>query len=402
MDIDTSDAYRAIEELLDGYSRPVAEIRSILENNSRVVLEQDENRESLLHHAIDYGFRSSLEYCRVLLEFDPTRESLQLRNFDGDLPFHLACSRSNLEMARYLVEIHPGGINETDIDGCNCLHILLGAPKFSFQGSERLIELMGFLLKNAPGLISAAARNGNLPLHVACRGGHGLCVIQFLYNACPEAINMGNSRGDTPLNEAIYTAGSRGSLDEAYFSDGFEDDEQDPVISFLRNQLAIVNEARNVTTPDERGQGQLPIHRAMLNVNLPVGTLKLMIDANPQSVLIADRLGQIPLHIACQHCAIDIIKCLVGAHQDTLLIPDSSGDLPLHITCLYGRLGVVEWILDGAVSGVSVENNQGKLPIEMLLYEANCDRKSRKSLEYVQAVHALIRAHPESVSHLIA
>jgi ankyrin repeat protein len=355
----------------------------ILEKNPRVVLEQGRWGNTLLHWA---AVRSSPEFCKVLLEFDPTRESLHLRNVGGNSPLLDACFHSNLDTARFLLEIHPGGIYEMDIDGYNCLHLLLSAS--NFDDCERLIEFVESLLKNAEWLISAPTRDGNrnLPLHVAFKEGNSLCVLQFLYNIWPEVIYMANSRGLTPLAEAML-------------SDGYENDEQqDAVISFFQDQLAIVDEARNDTTPDERGQ--LPIHRAMLNVDLPLGTVKLMI--NPRNVLVADRLGQTPLHIACQHCTFNIIYCLVGAHpRRTLLIPDSSGDLPLHVACRYGygRFSVVKWILGRAASGVSVENDNGKLPVEMLLYEADCDRNS---LEYVQAVYALIRAHPESVTCFLA
>lgn len=47
---------------------------------------------------------------------------------------------------------------------------------------------------------------------------------------------------------------------------------------------------------------------------------------------------------------------------------------------------------------VLVENKDAKLPIQLLLYHSECDRDS---LEYVQAVNALLRANPESVAHLL-
>jgi ankyrin len=306
------------------------------------------------------------------------------------IPLHCACEIGNIGTALYLAQIHPESINMTDDNERNCLHILLtyrSADRFFdfVEFSAGVIKFFGFLLSKAPELIFSTTRNGDLPLHLVCKGGHILSVTEFVYNTYPEAIYRRNNAGNTPLYEA-----------QASYMYDFG--EQDSVILFLECQLSRVNEAENYRTPDIRGR--LHIHRAMFNVNLPVGTLKLMIRVNPDSALIADGLGQTPLHIACQHCNMDVIKYLVDAHQHTLLIPDSSGDLPLHIACRYGRFDVIELILDRAAGGgVSVENDNGKLPIEMLLYEATCDRNS---LEYVQAVYALLRAHPESVTGLHA
>jgi ankyrin repeat protein len=385
MDDNTSDVYEAIFEFFGNKFLSAEECleqtRSILNKNRDVVHEQDADGRTLLHYAAAYAW--SPEYCKLILEFDPTHESLQLLDSDGWPPFHFACREGNLATARYLLEMHPESINVTDDeDGYNCLHILLHF-RVSHVEDNKIIEFIEFLLERAPGLISSSTTEGDLPLHIACCDGFRFSVVKFLYNAHPEAIYRRNNAANTPLDEAFYS----GMFNLA--------EEQDEVISFFVDQLALANAAETVRTPDTIGR--LPIHRAMFNVNLPVGTVKLMIHANPDSALVADLLGQTPLHVACQHCNMDVIKHLVDANQHSLLIPDSSGDLPLHIACRYGMFDGIEWILDRAGGGVSIENYNGKLPIEMLLYEANCDRNS---LEYVQAVYALLRSHPESVTLL--
>lgn len=122
----TSDSYRAIDKLLwnDRLSdaERLEQMRPILEKNPGMVLEQDARGNTLLHRAAFSD--SSLEYCRVLLEVDPTHESLQLRNVRGKLPFREACIAGNLETARYLLVLHPDSTNLINIYGCNCLHLL--------------------------------------------------------------------------------------------------------------------------------------------------------------------------------------------------------------------------------------------------------------------------------------
>jgi ankyrin repeat protein len=90
---------------------------------------------------------------------------------------------------------------------------------------------------------------------------------------------------------------------------------------------------------------------------------------------------------------------LVSAHAENLRHADSNGNLPIHIACRYGRCDVVKWILDRSDAGVSVQNNEGKTPIQLLLCGSHVDRNS---LEYVQTVNALLRAHPEALMDLCA
>jgi ankyrin repeat protein len=313
---------------------------------------------------------------------------LQLRNSYGETPFLIACQMGNLKTARYLLEIHPDSINVSDNDGYNCLHQFLSSQS-EVDSNEQIIEFAGFLLEHSPGLISASTGVGDLLLHLAFK--YGLCCLsamQFLYNKYPEAIYTRNSDGLTPLDTEFDRNGY----------DYDDEEERDVMRHFFLDQLAIVNEARDVTTP-VNGRGQLPIYLAMLNMNLPVGTIKLMIDANPQGVLAADEFGQTPLHIACQHRSINVIKLLLNADKDILLTPDTSGELPLHIACRSGKCDVVQWILKRTCAGLSVQNNKGMMPIQTLLYDADCDRNS---LEWVQAVYALLRAHPVVVVHLHA
>ncbi|KAL7506655.1 hypothetical protein ACHAXN_003910 [Cyclotella atomus] len=244
-----------------------------------------------------------------------------------------------------MLELRPESINAlTNVD-YTCLHILL---QFAIEKvDEAIIRFAELLLMHAPWLISAIALDGYLPLHTACRYGLSLSVIKFLYDECPYIIHTRNKSGSTPLDVA------QGSCHYA------NDHTQDAVIIFFRGQLSLINEAENVTKPDFRGQ--LPIHRAVFNADLPVGTVKLLLEANPDSVLIADCRGQTPLHIACRRCSLDVIKCLVDADEGTLRNKDASGDLPLQTACRHGKCNVVKWLLEMPGSGVSVVNNEGRL-----------------------------------------
>jgi ankyrin repeat protein len=354
MDDNTSDVYRAIFDLFGNKCLSAEECleqtRSILDKNRDVVHEQDADGRTLLHYAAGYAW--SPEYCKLILEFDPTHESLQLLDSDGWPPFHFACREGNLATARYLLEMHPESINVTDDeDGYNCLHILLHY-RLSHVEDNRIIEFAGFLLSKAPRLIASSTTEGDLPLHIACYGGFRLSVVKFLYNAHPEAIYKRDNDGLTPSAEAQETR--------------IYDDDHDgriSVISFFQEQLAFLAEAGMNWLQDENGQ--LPIHRAILYDEAHQGTIKLM----------------------------------VSAHAASLRHTDSNRDLPIHLACAYRELDIVKMILERSTNAVlSVQNNEGKIPIQLLLHNCHVDRNS---LEYVQVVDAMLRANPADVAHLV-
>eukprot|EP00956_Cyclotella_meneghiniana_P013280 scaffold19084_cov64-Cyclotella_meneghiniana.AAC.3 len=127
-----------------------------------------------------------------------------------------------------------------------------------------------------------------------------------------------------------------------------------------------------------------------------------MIGVNRASVTVADNRGCIPLHYACRFGDLNIVKYLVGLVQESPTIAldtlDSEGNLPLHYASLAGKLDIVNYILDISPRGVFKPNKNKKLPIELLLFDAVCDR----NLQYVDTVDSLIRANPvESLKVLL-
>lgn len=66
---------------------------------------------------------------------------------------------------------------------------------------EDMATVDSFMLKN-PDCVRVADRNGNLPLHVACRSGAALDTIRHLVMLYPEALFLHNRWGETPLMSA--------------------------------------------------------------------------------------------------------------------------------------------------------------------------------------------------------
>ena len=54
----------------------------------------------------------------------------------------------------------------------------------------------------------------------------------------------------------------------------------------------------------------------------------------------------------------------------------------------------MNYILDQSAVGVTCQNTEGKLPIELLLYDAECDRSS---MEFTDTVESLLKTNPAIV-----
>ena len=345
----------------------LTELKAILREHPDAVQERDEHNQTLLHFACRYG-RSS-EFCRALIGAD--HDLVTTVNNNGWLPFHYSCWYGNVETAKYLFHLHPEGIHIPDVSsGRYPLHIVLNC------GSRNATELALFLLKHDRGAISICTESGNLPLHYACRNS-SLAVAKRVFDLYPQAIYMRNVGRRTPLDDARRA-------------------NQTEKASFFEFQLNFVRQASQPQLHPERRR--LPIHQTLRNENVSVGTLKLLIADNPDSLMLVDKQGSTPLHIACVEGDIDVIQFLVETNEDFLRVVNARGEFPLHIACSHGHCKVINYVLDKSDHGVSVRNAYDKLPIQVLLFEADCDRDS---LDFVEAVGRLLYANPMNPADLV-
>ena len=305
----------------------------------------------------------------MLHELDATL--VKSRDIDGWLPLHWACQFGRVDTAKYLCDVYPDSINIPTTDGKQYpLHLLSDSENIDdYVENERLV-LLDILLKHGAGVVSTQDSRGDFPLHLACYM-KTLVFVKLLFDAHPEAIFIQNNRGKTPLDNA-------------------RSENRTDVLSFLETQHQLQRQARGTIVPDENLQ--LPIHQTLQTGLASIGTIKLMVAANPASVAMADSLGCLPVHLSCRFGDSDIVEYLVGLDEDSITTTDTGGSLPLHYACVGGKLDIVKYILENHPSGVSVPNEEGKLPIGLLLFDAVCDRED---LKYIDVIHSLLRENPE-------
>ena len=374
--ISDSDAFELIERMCEddilGLSESdlLKELRSILTTNPNVVNQRvaDCDDFTLLHCAV---YDRSIDFCEMLVELNP--DLVKIANSVRDLPLHIACSfreKSRDDIIEFLLELYPESINLPGSEGRYPIHFYLE------HNDEPEPVLLQSLLKRDQGAVSKRDGYGCFPLHHVSCYCDTVYGFQLVFNSYPQAVYIENSHGETPLDIVRIRS--------------------ENICGFLESQLAVVNEARQVTTPDDNGQ--LPLHRALHGNAASLGAIKLMVADNPASLRVVDNDGMIPLHITCQAGSVDVAEFLMEADKESLYISDQKHNFSLHLACLGGKCDIVSSVLSETTHGASLRNTDGKLPIEILLYDADCDRDSHG---YVEAVYHLLCIHPDSLVELI-
>eukprot|EP00956_Cyclotella_meneghiniana_P014246 scaffold21258_cov58-Cyclotella_meneghiniana.AAC.7 len=199
---------------------------------------------------------------------------------------------------------------------------------------------------------------GILPVHIAC-ACFNVKTAMYLLEIYPESINIATTDGCYPLHLLLNTGLSYGL---------------EPVLVLL--EYLLKHDMDAVYAP---------------------GAIKLAVKGNPAITTVTDSQGYTLLHLACQEGYIDTVKCLVELDKESLTTSDANGNLALHHACLRGWCDIVIYLLGESNHGVTVPSSEKKLPIELLLYEAKCDRNT---VEFVAAVNLLLRSCPDTLLNL--
>ena len=92
--------------------------------------------------------------------------------------------------------------------------------------------------------------------------------------------------------------------------------------------------------------------------------------------------NQLPLHIACSQCNLEVIKLVSSKPMLNVNTQDSDGNTPIHIVCkfkyvyynhdyLLGKLQCIKYLVLEKECNINIQNKEGKLPIHILLESIN-------------------------------
>ena len=218
----------------------------IIKNYPILTVGQDfpTGRTPLMYAIID----GDMDYIRL---FDGHEEAYLTTDFEGNTPLHLAVSRLDIEQIKHIFEQHPSTI------------------------------------------LYATNISGETPLHIASIHGVDVEIVKFLYDKNPKQ-NIPDYYGNYPLHSyGNNTATIR-------FFDYYP---EHSTLAFLANE-------DKGTLLKKNHKGNVPIHE--LSLLFCMKTSKLfheichVIDICPESLLVRNNIGELPIHISGFHNDIDI------------------------------------------------------------------------------------------------
>lgn len=220
-----------------------------------------------------------------------------------------------------------------------------------------------------------------LPLHFAVKNGAPLAVVKLLVQSYPALLQRGNE-GRTPLHEALVR------------SDGVVD----------RDLIELLASPEVVRMED--GSGKIPLHLLCgyryRTAELDLNVVRLLVDLDPETLLIPLKNGCIPLHSACSLYAkpesLPAIRYMIERCPGSVMTLNGNGETSLHMALKYRHgesvvdiLPTVQLLTGTYPEGASVARmKDGFIPLHVA-----CAGSGNGTF---QRVHFLAEAFPGSVT----
>ena len=265
-------------------------------------------------------------------------------------PLSMACAlNTNLSIIMLLASSDPSSLEDKDNFGLTPLHFCV-----LFDGSQ--VNIVRFLLKKSPSLLSARDSAHQLPLHIALWKRASFETVSLLLERYPESCKAALQDGRLPLHIACSNQAS---------------------IECIDMLLGLYRQACQV--PEKEGNW-LPLHYACRN-DASLQVIEALLHSFSQAATIPQANGWLPLHLACANQADEtIINALLYICPEASMVADTKGNLALHICCKYqANKDVVERLIDVYPKGCKIVAKDGSLPLHYL-----CSRQG--SLETIQAL----------------
>lgn len=271
------------------------------------------------------------------------RSLTAVQNQEGDTALHLAIIHNHQDVVLQLLDVLPQ-LPPTETPVVDCLNNYKQSP-LHLAVLTRQKKVIQYLLKaNANPLV--CDRDGNTPLHIACRIGfvEGVATLLGRTNhinaeACriPE-LNIRNSKGQTPL----HLASGCGSTE-------------------VMKQLVKVKADINV---QDSKSGKTALHHSIEKGDLPM-TGFLVMETN-SNLDCCDFSGNTPLHVAAGQGRSAMVSLLIAAGA-SVSMENSEGDTPLQIAECTNHTEVIKLLREAEeANGTSpARNTEESLSQEM-------------------------------------
>lgn len=363
---------------------PLTLVKTILEANPKATKIVNACGDTPLHVAMRNGCWTAAT-IRMLLNADLSAASRP--NNQGNLLLHLfaekmasvsSCTSETCCVLEALLEGYAEAVGVPNTAGELPLHLALrggvGHAHLGGRGRTHRVAFLKRLIDAYPLSAAVADLNGNLPLHVAAQHDAKIERDSFPHPTFGKV---------HPLFTADYFAKVSANPDD-FDNVGYEDNvdydsdfELYDEPSFIKygddnddeadNLMHTLVRAYPAAVGAVNARGQTPVHLAARHgVSLP---LKDHQKALADAAAVADGDGNMPLHYAAWHGREEQIECLLDAYQPASSHPNIFGQLPLHCVVALGFDSCESSamrLLEANSQAAACQDHCGKLPIHYL------------------------------------
>ncbi|KAL9187577.1 hypothetical protein ACHAXT_001680 [Thalassiosira profunda] len=233
---------------------------------------------------------------------------------------------------------------------------------------------------------AAAERRGDYettPLHLACRNGPPLDIVNMLLTASPRTVELADSFGWLPLHYACANEAS------------------EEVLVMLAEQYP-----ESKTSVDKRRR--TPLHFALGHTERPANVATVVLLSGTGAALMADENGMLPLHYACAYGATEqALRVLTDENIQTITATDNRGRTPLHFALgnadRPASPGVVGLLLSQNPAVVNSVDLEGNLPIHLLATRAQAikEYETEKCTNCQECFSLYLNAGPAATADLL-
>jgi ankyrin repeat protein len=164
--------------------------------------------------------------------------------------------------------------------------------------------------------------DGNTPLHLACANldeSVDFSIIKHVLVMAPEALEMGNNSGDSPLHLLVSSPG---------FCRGFDFTIEAAAEEAITSLLKIVGNVANV----RNASGATLLHVAIAH-GAHERVLVKLINMAPDAAIVSDNHGMLPIHYVAAFggTPFTFVGQLICAFPEGITSQTENGDTPLHL-----------------------------------------------------------------------
>ncbi|KAL3853732.1 hypothetical protein ACJMK2_017249, partial [Sinanodonta woodiana] len=333
---------------------------------------------TVLHNA---GYGGNIHVLNILLEkgLDIMARTDTLENI-----LHLAAENSQLPMVKYLIEMYPFLITQTDNKGTTAVHyaatggnlqILMallekglditaqnnyGENVLHFSATTNHVLMIKYLLESCTDLLKHTTKIGRTPLHYAASQGD-VSLIEALMQAGSD-INARDNEGSNVLHLAALNknVSTVDYLLKTYphLAQDIMNDEHDVLHLCARGGSISVMELLLQEGLDIKARsrcGNTVLHVAALSKQLEM--VNYLIKKYPQLIHMTENQGFTALHGAAQAGDVQVMQSLINAGSD-ILARSTDGTNVFHMAVSHDRLLAVQYLMDKFPKLVQLHNEK--------------------------------------------